>query len=134
LLTIEEACMNSFMTSRPARVAAVALTFVLVGGGVATHLEGEKSVWVAALFVFVGVGVGLIGIGWFADDANSTVLALILLPLALLLITPFALYVAHFAHEYGDVLLVAASPLATWGLRPTRRVRALPTGRRLRVV
>jgi hypothetical protein len=126
--------MQRFMASRAARVALVAVASILLGGGIATHLSSDVGLVVAFLFVFLGVGIGVIGIWWFADDVYAAALGVVLLPFALLLFMPFALYVAYFGHAYGDLLLVAAAPCLTWGFRPVRRTRVLAEEPRLRAV
>jgi hypothetical protein len=127
--------MEGFITSRPARVVCTALALVLVGGGLATHLSAEMGLWAAAGGAFLGVATALIGLGWFADDASSTVLGVVLLPLGLMLLMPITIYVAFFEKDYADLLLVASVALAFWSLRPARRVqRMVEAHRRLRVV
>jgi hypothetical protein len=126
--------MEGFITSRPARVACIAMALVLLGGGLATHCAADMGLWVASAGAFLGVGIGLIGMAWFADDVFATVLGVILLPLGLMLLMPITIYVAFLEKDYADLLLVGSAPLAFWGLRPVRRLRALTAPRRLRVV
>jgi hypothetical protein len=126
--------MEGFVTSRPARVASVAMALVLMGGGMATHLSGDMALWVASSCAFLGVGAGLVGMGWFADDAFATVLGIVLLPLALMLFMPVTFYVAFFEREHADLLLFGSLAFGVWGLRPARRVRAVAAQRRFRVV
>lgn len=126
--------MGEFTTSRPARVASVVVALVLIGGGLATHLPPDVGLWVASSSDFLGVGLALVGIGWLVEDASATVLGVVLLPLALMLLMPFTLYVAMGARQFGDLALALGLFFGTWGLRPARRVRALAPERRLRAV
>ena len=126
--------MVEFSTSRPARVASVVVALVLLGGGLATHLQPDVALWVASSSDFLGVVLALVGIGWLVEDASATVLGVVLLPLALMLLMPFTLYVAMGARQFGDLSLALGLFFGMWGLRPARRLRALAPERRLRAV